>query len=72
MNKLKRQVVGFFAWVSRRWILCVLLLTVVFWILSQNILIGFMSAFLLVLLLLMIHALIQLSRSNHKGPGESS
>ncbi|SUA53899.1 hypothetical protein [Oligella urethralis] len=43
MNKLKRQVVGFFAWVSRRWILCVLLLTVVFWILSQNILIGFMG-----------------------------
>ncbi|SUA53886.1 Uncharacterised protein [Oligella urethralis] len=32
----------------------------------------FMGAFLLVLLLLMIHALIQLSRSNHKGPGESS
>ena len=71
MSKLKRQVTGFFAWVSRRWIFCVLLLTVVFWILSQNILIGFMSAFLLVLLLLMIHALIQLRQSNHKGPGES-
>ncbi|WP_432785118.1 hypothetical protein AAEX37_02035 [Oligella sp. MSHR50489EDL] len=64
--KFRRQSAAFFAWVNRRWILCTLILTVVFWIISQNIVIGFIAAFLLVVFMIMIHALIHLNQLNHK------
>lgn len=62
VSKFKNQLSVLFAWINRRWILCTIVLTVVFWIISSNILIGFMVALFSVVFFIMIHAIIQLNQ----------
>ncbi|MDO5666239.1 MAG: hypothetical protein Q4G44_00270 [Alcaligenaceae bacterium] len=63
MKNFKDKVADLLAWINRRWILLTVVLTVIFWIVSSNILIGFMVAFFVVAFLIMIHALIQLTKA---------
>lgn len=63
MSKFKSKLSALLAWINHRWILCTLILTVVFWIVSSNILIGFIIALLLVIFLIMIHAILLLGKA---------
>ncbi len=61
MSKLRVKVTSLFEWINRRWMLCIFVLTIVFWIVSSNILIGFIIALLSVVLFIMIHAIFLLN-----------
>ncbi|NLA51793.1 MAG: hypothetical protein GX860_06670 [Alcaligenaceae bacterium] len=61
MSKLKVKLSSLFEWINRHWILCTFVLTIVFWIVSGNILIGFIIALLSVVFLIMIHAIFLLN-----------
>ena len=62
MSKFKTKVSTLFEWINRRWIVCTVILTIVFWIVSRNILIGFIVAILLVAFFIMFHAIVLLSK----------
>lgn len=66
MSKFKSGVSVLFEWINRRWIVCTLLLTIVFWIVTSNILVGFMLGFFVVVFLIMIHAIILLQKPKDK------
>lgn len=63
---MKDKIIGCLAWINRRWVLCTFVLTIVFWIISKNILVGFLVGFFTVVLLIMFHAIVQLKQLDKK------
>jgi MFS superfamily sulfate permease-like transporter len=61
MNNFKSKLFSLIEWINRRWILMTIILSIVFWVVSSNFLIGLMVAFFIVVFFMLIHALIKLS-----------